>query len=95
MPSRNDPDTVFSVGLDRIRQPVLIQYHADDQCFVTPPGNAARIKSALTSAASVELQSFSGGLPPASSACEARAQHGFYGIESRVVEAASRWMLIH
>jgi hypothetical protein len=26
-------------------------------------------------------------------ACEARSQHGFYGIESQVVEAASSWML--
>lgn len=95
VPSANDPGTVFSVGLDRIRQPVLIQYHTDDRCPVTPPGNAPRIKAALSSAAAVELQSFSGGLPPASSACEARAQHGFYGIESQVVDAASRWMLSH
>ena len=95
LPSGNDPDTVFSIGLDRIRQPVLIQYHTGDQCFVTPPGNAPRIKAALTGAGTVELQSFSGGLPPASSACEARAPHGFYGIESQVVEAASRWMLVH
>jgi hypothetical protein len=95
LPSGNNRDTVFSAGLDRIRQPVLIQYHTDDGCFVTPPGNAPRIKAGLTAASAVELQSFSGGLPPASSACEARAQHGFYGIEGKVVEAASSWMLAH
>jgi hypothetical protein len=93
--SGNNHDTVFSVALDRIRQPVLIQYHTDDRCFVTPPGNVPRIQSALSGAAAVAIQSFSGGLPPASSACEARAQHGFYGLESQVVDAASRWMLIH
>jgi hypothetical protein len=95
LPSGNDPETVFAVGLDRIRQPVLIQYHTEDGCFVTPPGNVARIQAGLTAARAVELQSFSGGLPPASTPCEARAQHGFYGIEGRVVEAASSWMLAH
>jgi hypothetical protein len=95
LPSGNDPETVFSVALDRIRQPVLIQYHTEDRCSVTPPGNEARIKAALTGAGAVELQSFSGGLPPASSACEARAPHGFYGIEDQVVGAASAWMLAH
>ena len=95
LPSGNEHDTVFSVGLERVRQPVLIQYHTGDACFVTPPANAPRIKAALTSAPIVELQSFSGGLSPASSACEARAPHGFYGIESQVVEAASKWMLAH
>lgn len=95
LPSGNNRDTVFSVALERIRQPVLIQRHTDDHCFVTPPGNAPRIQSALTGAAAVALQSFSGGLPPASSPCEARAQHGFYGIEGEVVQAASGWMLAH
>jgi hypothetical protein len=95
VPSGNDPETVFSVGLDRIRQPVLIQYHMADGCFVTPPGNVPRIQAGLTAAGAVALQSFSGGLPPASSACEARAQHGFYGIENQVVDAASAWMLAH
>jgi pimeloyl-ACP methyl ester carboxylesterase len=95
LPSGNDPETVFSAGLDRIRAPVLIQYHRDDTCFVTPPDNVPRIKAALTAAALVELQEFGGGLPPRSSACEARAAHGFYGIESQVVDAASAWMLTH
>ena len=95
LPSGNEPETVFSAGLERVRVPVLIQLHTGDSCFATPPGNAPRIKAALTSSPAVELQSFSGGLPPASQPCEARSAHGYYGIESRVVEAASAWMLAH
>jgi dienelactone hydrolase len=95
IPSRNDSETVFDSGLDRIRAPVLIQYHREDGCFATPPSNVPRIKAALVASPSVELQGFSGGQTPSSGPCEARAPHGFFGIESQVVDAASAWMLAH
>jgi pimeloyl-ACP methyl ester carboxylesterase len=88
-------DSVFDVPLARISVPVLIQIHQDDGCPSTPPANAARIKAALTSAAMVEVQQFSGGTPPRSGRCEAFAQHGFYGIEDRVVTAAADWIVAH
>jgi pimeloyl-ACP methyl ester carboxylesterase len=88
-------DTVFDVALARITVPVLIQIHRDDHCQVTPPANAARIEAALTSAQLVEVQQFSGGAPARSTACEAFAQHGFYGIEDQVVTAAANWIVAH
>jgi hypothetical protein len=75
--------------------PVLIQIHQDDRCQATPPANAARIKAALTAAPVVEVQQFSGGATPRSTACEAFAQHGFYGIEDQVVTAAANWIVTH
>jgi predicted alpha/beta-hydrolase family hydrolase len=88
-------DTVFDAALDRIAVPVLIQVHRDDQCSITPPGNAARIKAALTAAPVVEIQEFSGGDFPRSTPCEAFAQHGFLGIESQVVDATAAWIRAH
>ncbi len=92
---RGNHDTVFDVALARINVPVLIQIHGDDHCPSTPPPNGARIKAALASAPVVELQEFSGGTPPRSTACEAFAQHGFYGIEDQVVTAAANWIVAH
>jgi alpha-beta hydrolase superfamily lysophospholipase len=88
-------DNVFDVPLARISVPVLIQIHQDDHCQATPPANAARIKAALTSAPVAELQQFSGGATPRSTACEAFAQHGFVGIEDQVVTAAANWIVAH
>lgn len=88
-------DSVFDVALARISVPVLIQIHQDDHCQATPPANAARIKAALTAAPVVEVQQFSGGASPRSTACEAFAQHGFYGIEDQVVTAAANWIVAH
>jgi pimeloyl-ACP methyl ester carboxylesterase len=88
-------DSVFDVPLARIGVPVLIQIHQDDHCPLTPPANAARIKAALTSAQVVEVQQFSGGSFPRSTACEAFAQHGFFGIEDQVVTAAANWIVAH
>lgn len=88
-------DSVFDVPLARVGVPVLIQIHQDDHCQLTPPANAARIKAALTSARVVEVQQFSGGSMPRSNACEAFAQHGFFGIEDQVVNAAADWIVAH
>jgi pimeloyl-ACP methyl ester carboxylesterase len=88
-------DTVFDVALARISVPVLIQIHQHDQCQLTPPANAARVKAGLISAPVVEVQQFSGGSVPRSTACEAFALHGFIGIEDQVVDAAANWIVSH
>jgi pimeloyl-ACP methyl ester carboxylesterase len=88
-------DSVFDAPLARVGMPVLIQIHQQDGCPTTPPANAVRIKAALTSAPVVEVQQFSGGKTPRSAACDAFAQHGFYGIEDEVVTAAANWIVAH
>ena len=88
-------DSVFDVALARVTVPVLIQIHHDDRCQFTPPFNATRIKAALAAAPVAEVQEFSGGDTPRSAPCEAFAQHGFVGIEDRVIDAAADWILSH
>lgn len=88
-------DSVFDVALAQVKVPVLIQINRDDACRLTPPANAPRIKAALVSARTVEVQEFSGGAPPRSGPCEAFARHGFLGIEDQVVNAAAAWIVAH
>jgi pimeloyl-ACP methyl ester carboxylesterase len=88
-------DTVFDVALARISVPVLIMFHNDDSCRLSPPFNAPRIKAALTAASVVEVQEFAGGSFPRSAACEPFSHHGFIGIEDQVVNAAANWIVAH
>lgn len=70
-----------------IQVPVLFAHHVSDQCSVTPYGDAARLSDKFP------LITVWGGLPPESSPCEARSQHGFLGKESETVEQIVNWML--
>jgi dienelactone hydrolase len=85
-------ETVFAANLAAINVPVLILSHTGDQCNLTPPADDTNVKTALKSSPKVEVQMVSGGLPPISPACEAKAEHGFYGIEDQVVAQISGWI---
>ena len=85
-------ETVFAANLAAINVPVLILSHTGDQCNLTPPADNANVKAALKGSPKVEVQTVSGGLPPISPACEAKAEHGFYGIEDQVVAQVSGWI---
>jgi hypothetical protein len=84
--------TVFSASLDRVVAPTLIAAHSGDRCVVTPPSDAATIRDALKRAPKTEVMMFDGGAPPRSDACEAFSEHGFLGIETRVVERIADWI---
>jgi hypothetical protein len=69
--------------------------HRDDHCNVSPPSNAAKIAAAFRNAPKTETMLFDGGDPPRSDACQPFAQHGYLGIEQKVVDAISDWILVH
>lgn len=69
-------ETVFAANLAAINVPVFTLSHSGDKCAITPPSDAANIKVALTSSPKVEVVVVSGGLPPVSDPCEAKAGHG-------------------
>jgi pimeloyl-ACP methyl ester carboxylesterase len=83
--------TVFDSNLAAIRAPVLVTAHEDDQCVCTPPSKVDELLAALSGASSKEKKIFSGGLTPITSACEAQAAHGYYGIEKQVTDAIIEW----
>lgn len=70
-----------------IKVPLLLAHHVSDRCQFTPYSDAARLSETYP------LISVWGGLPPQSSECEARSQHGFLGKESETVEQIVNWML--
>lgn len=85
-------DDVFDVDLAAIRKPVLIAHHREDACTATPFAVVAALQRKLVNAPEVGLLAYEGGLPPISSPCEARSQHGYYGLERRVVGEIGAWI---
>lgn len=89
--------TVYEASLSSIRVPVLIISHRDDACECSP-GSATvggKLLAALAAAPAKEHRIFAGGLMPVSGPCAARAPHGFFGIEERVVKAIADWIRAH
>ena len=88
-------ETVFGANLAAIDVPVLILSHEGDRCKETPPADRPRIKAALTGATTVEIATLGGGLPPKSGPCEAKAEHGYYGVEAQAVGEIAAWIKSH
>jgi pimeloyl-ACP methyl ester carboxylesterase len=95
IPAPRGLTTVFSSDLTAVRVPVLVVAHRDDRCPFAPPSNAAKIAASLPNAPKAEAMLFDGGDPPRSDACQPFAQHGYLGIEQKVVDAISDWILAH
>ncbi len=93
--SRMSSETVMHGGLEDIRVPVLVVHHKDDGCPSSPYLGAEAIMKALRRAPAKELLTFEGGSPPISSPCEAKAAHGYLGIEPKVVSAIAAWIRAH
>jgi hypothetical protein len=85
-------ETVFQADPQNVRVPALVVANRDDQCEVAPPGNAQRIASAMSASPSVKVVEVSGGVQRSSNACGSLTPHGYYGIETQVVNAIVGWM---
>ncbi len=90
--NRGDKEQVFDADLELIRTPVLVVYHEDDGCYVTPYEDADRLMDSLVNARHKKLLSYKGGKYPESDACRALSEHGFFGIEERVVGDIVSWI---
>jgi pimeloyl-ACP methyl ester carboxylesterase len=90
--SKASGETVKTAKLGDIRVPTLIVRHKDDQCKISSPSEAPALYKALSHANPKEILTFEGGNPPKSDACEAEAQHGYFGIEPQVVDAIIEWI---
>lgn len=90
----NDPRSraVPEMALDRIRIPVLVAHHRQDSCRVCLYSDVPRLMERLTTPPRKELITFDGGISTGDP-CEARAYHGFNGIESEVVQRIATWII--
>lgn len=92
-PTRRRSDTVFGVHLAAYNGPALVMSHQDDGCVATPAADAPKLLAALAAAQPKKMLILSGGSPPQSEPCEARAQHGFFGIEAQAMNAIADFIL--
>jgi pimeloyl-ACP methyl ester carboxylesterase len=90
--TRRSEETVRTVRLEDIAVPVLIVHHAHDGCRASPYAGAETLMDRLRASPKHQFMSFDGGDPPRSDPCEAFAQHGYLGIESKVVDAIAAWI---
>lgn len=86
--SRSVPD----MPLEKIRIPVLIVHHEQDNCRVTPYAEAPSLLAKLTNSPRKQLLSIKGG-ESTGDPCEAFAYHGYNGIEQDVVVQIADWIL--
>jgi rhodanese-related sulfurtransferase len=85
-------ETVFQADPQDVRIPALVVDNRDDRCDVAPPGNATRIAAAMSASPSVKVIQVSGGMQRSANACGSLTPHGYYGIETQVVDAIAGWM---
>jgi hypothetical protein len=76
----------------RVRIPVLVVHHEQDECRATLYRDIPRLMQKLEPLARKELLTFKGG-ENRGDPCEAFAHHGFNGLEREVVDQMSRWIL--
>ncbi len=93
--SKMSYETTRHAGLGDIRVPTLVVHHKDDACRASTYSGAEDILKALTRAPVKELMAFEGGSPAISGPCEAKAPHGYLGIEAKVVSAIGVWIRAH
>jgi len=87
--------TVFSVPLEAIRQPLLVVGHAEDQCIRSPATLMHHI-TARTNGVREQVVRVTGGPgqpgSPSVNACEGRAPHGYVDQEEEVVAGIARFV---
>lgn len=82
---------VTDMALERIRVPALVVHHRQDGCRVCLFQDVPAMFDKLSAAPRRELLAFDGG-NDVGDPCEARAYHGFNGIEREVVGAIAAWI---
>ena len=82
---------VPEMALDRVRIPVLVAHHREDGCRVCLFADVPPVLERLTATPRKELMVFDGGIS-VGDPCEARAYHGFNGIEREVIARLAGWI---
>jgi pimeloyl-ACP methyl ester carboxylesterase len=90
--ARSHPNGVADMALSEITVPTLIMSHRNDLCAATPASDAAMLKMRLTKTSKAEIARLDGGDPPRSSPCEAKAAHGYFGIETEAVDTIANFI---
>jgi pimeloyl-ACP methyl ester carboxylesterase len=83
---------VSSQDIPKIKVPVLVIHHQNDECRICNPDDAAQITKGLTSSPISKFVLVSGGFGPSGNPCEAKHWHGFINYENETVKLISNWI---
>jgi hypothetical protein len=83
---------VPDMALDQLRIPVLVAHHRHDACRYCLFSDMPRLMDRLTTPPRKELLVFEGG-NDVGNPCQARAYHGFNGIEREVIDGIAAWII--
>ncbi len=89
---RGSLDPVGEVALEKIKVPVLLAHHKEDECYLCPPGSIPDLARKFTASPSVKVSFFEGGSGWRGDPCHAFHAHGFLGIEGKVTAEMVTWM---
>ena len=84
--------TVLDAPLGKIKVPCLIVHHKEDGCSTTPSEDVIRLARALENTVKIKIWVFDGGKEAEGRDCGPLSEHGFYGLEEKVVRAITDWM---
>ncbi len=87
--SANQP--TFNVDATRITVPALVAWHKDDHCTISPPAGSAALFALIPSAHKAS-RAFDHGYSVATDPCGAFSEHGYAGIEERVVREIAEFI---
>ncbi|MFT4240756.1 MAG: alpha/beta hydrolase [Acidovorax sp.] len=83
---------VPAMPLGKIKVPVLVVHHEQDGCSLCPFAAAAQMMEQFKNSSRKQLLAIHGG-SSSGDECEARAHHGFNGVESDVIQQIAAWIL--
>jgi len=78
--------------LYKIKIPVLVLHHENDECKICNPSEASNILKGLKNSQVKRLIMINGGENPTGDPCDAMHYHGFIGIEQKAVEIIAFWI---
>ncbi len=81
------------IALNKVTCRVLIVHHRDDGCKLCPFDEASDMVTIFKQSPRVDFEGVTGGLPPKSDPCKPLSPHGYFGVESVVVDKISQWIL--
>lgn len=82
---------VPDMPLEKLRIPVLVVHHEQDACSHCEFQEAPKLMEKLSNAPRKQLLPYTGG-ENRGDACEAKAYHGFNGLENEVVRQVASWI---
>lgn len=88
----NNGRPVPKIPLETLRIPVLVVHHEKDGCRFCSFSDIPTLMGKLDGAPRKQLLSFKGGISRGDP-CDARAYHGYNGIEEEVVNQIAGWIL--